>query len=79
MDKFRYALKRAHEADPGNDFVAGCSGYYKRHGFLTEKQIAALDRVTPSHTSRYRLNQETGEMSSVTSLSSRLLIDLVAP
>lgn len=51
MNKFKYALKRADEADPGNEFVAGCTAYYERHGFLTEKQVAALDKVTPAHTS----------------------------
>ncbi|KKW12785.1 MAG: hypothetical protein UY48_C0009G0018 [Candidatus Gottesmanbacteria bacterium GW2011_GWB1_49_7] len=60
MNKFRYALKRAGDSDPGNEFVAGCNNYYRRHGFLTEKQVAALDRVTPSRTSCHDYNAVTG-------------------
>lgn len=41
-------LAKAEAIDPGNPFVAGCRAYFKRHGHLTKKQVAALARVRPT-------------------------------
>ena len=42
------AIERAKAADPGNAFVASCERHLSAHGFLSEKQLAAINRVTPT-------------------------------
>lgn len=41
-------LRRAESIDPGNPFVAGLRKFYTERGFLSAKQVAALQNVTPT-------------------------------
>ena len=42
------AIARANNRDPGNRFVASCRRFWQERGYLSAKQIEALDRVTPT-------------------------------
>ena len=42
------AIARAKTADPGNSFVAACEKFFAQRCYLSEKQLAALARVTPT-------------------------------
>ena len=46
-DKSDAVLARAERASPGNPFVASCRAQFSASGYLSAKQIDALNRVTP--------------------------------
>lgn len=39
-------LVAAEQRDPGNDFVHACREFFKERGFLSARQIRALNNVT---------------------------------
>lgn len=47
VDAARTALERADKADYDNSFVRDCWVFYGRRGFLSAKQIEALNNVRP--------------------------------
>lgn len=52
----RDAIDIAWLTDPGNPFVASVARFYRLRGYLTIKQIAALNNVRPTY-SRNRFVQ----------------------
>ena len=46
------ALNEAWRRDPGNEFVVALNTCFKTKGFLSAKQIAALDRVSSTRAFR---------------------------
>ena len=48
VNKAQLAIAAAEERDPGNAWVAKMKDYYHQNGYLSDKQIASLDRVMPS-------------------------------
>lgn len=46
MSDPKAAIERAKKADPGNPFVASCERFFAARGYLSDKQIASLGKVT---------------------------------
>jgi hypothetical protein len=47
---YEAVLSRAQRKDPRNSFVASCREFLKERGFLSARQVAALERVRPTVT-----------------------------
>jgi hypothetical protein len=47
-DPVALALANAERADPGNPFVASCRCFYEARGYLSDKQLSSIKRVTPT-------------------------------
>lgn len=47
-------LEKAKKSDPENPFVESCESFFKKAGFLTLKQFAALDKIKPRKPSNSR-------------------------
>lgn len=58
QDIAQEALDTAETTDPGNVFVAGCREFFKKNGFLSDKQIAALRNVGPTRGSRFLVSSD---------------------
>lgn len=48
VNKAELALAAAEQRDPNNSWVATLKEYYRENGWLSDKQIASLDRVMPT-------------------------------
>ena len=48
-NKKRYtdALEQAKKNDPQNDFVKSCDIFFNKTGFLTPKQLSAIEKIKP--------------------------------
>jgi hypothetical protein len=45
-DSISDLLQAAEDADPYSDFVEGVRDWYEIHGFITPRQVEALQRIT---------------------------------
>jgi|ERR1035437_4909635 hypothetical protein len=46
--KFSEAVSKALGADPGNTFALGCQKFLSERGYLSDKQLAALEAIKPT-------------------------------
>ena len=44
--KFENLLLEAEQAEPNNTFIKGCRKYFEAKGYLSIKQVEALEEVT---------------------------------